>query len=347
VDPTTTVPRSRHLIAITLTAVLAAVTVAAAPTAAGAAAPAAGSHTAVADAGAPPAAAVSSASAGSAESGTAVAGSDGAGLSGAAGSGAAGSGGFSATPIAPRPPQAGIQSIIGTDQRVRVDPTTVFPARAIVQIVRTTGGSTFGCTGWLYGPSIIATAGHCVHPGGGANGGGGNGFYPRADFTIIPGRNGATNPYGTCTATQLLSVNGWTASGDETYDYAAIRLSCAVGNTTGWFGLWWQGATLTGTATTISGYPCDKPFGQQWRHAGQTVAVTHDRQIFYQNDTFGCQSGSPVYQTRAAGSSFCTGQCVMGIHAYGLHGSAPHSNNNHGTRITEGVFNNLIGWRDS
>ncbi len=111
--------------------------------------------------------------------------------------------------------------------------------------------------------------------------------------------------------------------------------------------MWWQSASLTGTATTVSGYPCDKTFGQQWRHAGQTVTATHTRQVFYQNDTFGCQSGSPVYQTRAAGSSWCVGQCVMAIHAYGLHGSSPHSTNNHGTRITESVFNNLITWRDS
>ncbi|WP_216592666.1 trypsin-like serine peptidase [Verrucosispora sioxanthis] len=217
----------------------------------------------------------------------------------------------------------------------------------MVQIVRTTNGTTWGCTGWLYGPSIIATAGHCVHPGGGQNGGGGNNFYPRGDFQIIPGRNGTSTPYGTCTATQLLSVNGWTQNGDETYDYGAIRLSCAAGNSTGWFGMWWQSASLTGTATTVSGYPCDKTFGQQWRHAGQTVTATHTRQVFYQNDTFGCQSGSPVYQTRAAGSSWCVGQCVMAIHAYGLHGSSPHSTNNHGTRITESVFNNLITWRDS
>ncbi|GIJ06792.1 trypsin-like serine peptidase [Micromonospora andamanensis] len=301
-------------------------------------------HGAVADSGAVPAAVALPTQRG-------LNGVRGSGSSGSAGTGKAGPGGsrFDAggRPAASDGDSIGIQSVIGTDNRVRVDPTTVFPSSAIVQIVRTTNGSTWGCTGWLYGPSIIATAGHCVHPGGGQNGGGGNNFYPRGDFQIIPGRNGASTPYGTCTATQLLSVNGWTQSGDETYDYGAIRLSCAAGNSTGWFGMWWQGASLTGTATTVSGYPCDKTFGQQWRHAGQTVAVTHDRQVFYQNDTFGCQSGSPVYQTRAAGSSWCVGQCVMAIHAYGLHGSSPHSTNNHGTRITESVFNNLITWRNS
>lgn len=273
-----------------------------------------------------------------------AAGADGAGASGTKGTG----------DLAPtkspeataKPPAGGInQTVIGTDSRTRVNPTTTYPTSAIVQIVRTAGSSTFGCTGWLYGANIIATAGHCVHPGGGADGGGGNGFYPRANYTIIPARNGGTNPFGTCTATQLLSVNGWTASGNEGNDYGAIRLSCNAGNNTGTFGFWWQSASLNGTATTVSGYPCDKTFGEQWRHAGMSVTATQTQQVFYQNDTFGCQSGSPVYQNRAAGSSFCTGQCVMAIHAYGLHGSSPHSNNNHGTRITEAVFNNLITWR--
>ncbi|HEX5597211.1 MAG TPA: trypsin-like serine protease [Micromonosporaceae bacterium] len=340
--PSTT-SRLRMLLAVGVTTVLATALTTAPATAAPTAATPAGAHATVTDSGTAPSAVTLATRQLGAET-------KGGGISSATGTGATVSGG--AAPGASDTSAAaadgiGIQSIIGTDNRVRVNPTTVFPARAIVQIVRTTNGTTWGCTGWLYGPSIIATAGHCVHPGAGKNGGGGNGFYPRGDFQIIPGRNGTSMPYGTCTASQLLSVNGWTQSGDETYDYGAIRLNCSVGNTTGWFGLWWQSATLTGTATTVSGYPCDKTFGEQWRHAGQTVQVTHDRQVFYQNDTFGCQSGSPVYQTRASGSAYCTGECVMAIHAYGLHGSSPHSTNNHGTRITESVYNNLITWRNS
>ncbi|QKW12432.1 serine protease [Verrucosispora sp. NA02020] len=336
--------RLRIMLAVGLSAVLASAVAAAPATAAPTTTARSGAHAAVADSGSVPSSTLSA----SVQRG--VDGSRGGGVTGAAGSGAVQPGGlrFDAGGQALKAggASAGVFSVIGTDNRVRVDPTTVFPSRAIVQIVRTTGGSTWGCTGWLYGPSIVATAGHCVHPGGGANGGGGNGFYPRGDFQIIPGRNGASTPYGTCTATQLLSVTGWTQDGSETNDYGAIRLNCAAGNTTGWFGFWWQSATLTGTASTVSGYPCDKTFGQQWRHAGQTIQVTHDRQVFYQNDTFGCQSGSPVYQTRPAGSSFCAGECVMAIHAYGVHGSAPHSTNNHGTRITESVANNLVTWRN-
>ena len=230
----------------------------------------------------------------------------------------------------------GQETVIGTDSRVRITGTTSFPYRAVVHITRDGNG---WCTGWMINANTVATAGHCVAPGG-------TGAFYTGTFRAFPGRNGSSTPYGSCTARRLYSVSGWTSSGDERYDYGALKLNCTVGNSTGWFGLWWQSASLTGLSTTISGYPGDKTFGTMWR-ATDRVRTTYERQIFYQNDTIGGMSGSPVYQSRASGSSFCSGQCAMGIHAYGLHGSSPHSTNNHGTRITQPVFNNLINWRNA
>ena len=230
----------------------------------------------------------------------------------------------------------GQETVIGADGRVQITGTTTFPYRAVVHITRNGNG---WCSGWMINANTVATAGHCVAPGG-------TGAFYSGTFRVFPGRNGASTPYGSCTARRLYSVSGWVSSGDETYDYGALKLDCTVGNSTGWFGFWWQSATLTGLSATTSGYPADKPFGTMWRSIDQ-VRVTHDRQIFYLNDTFNGQSGSPVYQNRPSGSSFCVGQCAMGIHAYGLHGSSPHSTNNHGTRITQPVFNNLVNWRNA
>ena len=70
------------------------------------------------------------------------------------------------------------------------------------------------------------------------------------------------------------------------------------------------------------------------------------RQVFYQTDTVGGQSGSPVLDLNRTGP-FCTGQCSSAIHAYGLHGAAPHSNNNHGTRIVKAVSDNLVAWKNT
>ena len=223
-------------------------------------------------------------------------------------------------------------SIIGADNRTRVHPTTTYPARAVV-LITYDGGR---CSGWLYGNNIVATAGHCVNSGG-SDGSGGNW---RTNIRVYPGRDGNSfAPFGSCGAKRLFSVDGWINQSDERYDYGAIKLDCTVGDTTGWFGYHSQPAGLKNMSTTLPGYPGDKPL-TQWQSTGQ-VDVTRANQIFYMNDAIAGQSGGPVYFNRA----FCGGPCAMAIHAYGLHGSPPHSEFNHGTRITEEVFDNLYAWK--
>lgn len=215
----------------------------------------------------------------------------------------------------------GILSVIGTDGRTRVTDTTVFPYRAIVHISSSIGG----CTGWMISSRTVATAGHCIHNGSWAT-----------NVVVAPGRNGSSYPYGTCTAASLHSVSGWTSSKDTNYDYGAIRLNCSVGNTTGWIGFRWTSSSLTGVAENISGYPGDKTTGTQWQHADQ-IRNTLTYKLEYQNDTYGGQSGSPVYQ--ASHSACSGGPCAIAIHTNG------GSTYNRGTRITEAVFNNLNNWK--
>jgi glutamyl endopeptidase len=222
----------------------------------------------------------------------------------------------------------GITTIIGTDNRVQVTSTTTYPYRAIAQISFTQGGSTYGCTGWLINANTVATAGHCVYD---------NGAWS-SNVRVYPGRNGSSTPYGSCSALRLHSVTGWTQNRNPVYDYGAIKLNCSVGNTTGWFGYRWQSASLTGQATQLFGYPCDKPYPTLWGMS-DSVRQSDVRQLHYANDTFGCQSGSPVWNSTAT----CT-TCGIAIHAYGVYGGSSY---NRGTRITEGAFNNLTNWRNA
>ncbi len=224
----------------------------------------------------------------------------------------------------------GIESIIGPDSRKRVGKTTDFPARATVLVTFSAGR----CTGWLIGKDTVVTAGHCVHPGDGGS------FYPVRSYKIFPGRNGSANPYGSCTARWTASVRGWTVEGKDDFDYGAIKLNCTIGNTTGWYGYFWTRASLTGLPTIVSGYPGDKPL-TQWR-SDDLVRVTQSRRVFYQNDTVGGVSGAPVYYNRAG-----CGLCSMAVHAYGIYDRPPFSTNNHGTRITKAVFDNLNAWRSA
>jgi glutamyl endopeptidase len=226
----------------------------------------------------------------------------------------------------------GQETIIGADNRAPVTSTT-YPYRAVALI--TMDGSR--CSGWMIGPNTVATAGHCVHTGGSG------GVWSR-NVRVYPGYTGTSAPYGSYAARKLYSVNGWTSSRNEEYDYGAVKLSSSVGSTTGWFGFWWQSASLTGLSTRIAGYPGDKPL-TQWR-SDDNVDATTTRQVFYQNDTVGGMSGGPVYRYGSSGS-VCPGYCGMAVHAYGIHGTGYHAKYNHGTRITQSVFNNLLSWRNA
>lgn len=240
------------------------------------------------------------------------------------------------------------ESVIAPDRRVQVTTTTTYPARATVWITFNKSSTSTGwsCTGFMIAPNVVATAGHCVNFGAS----GGTGFFQKSSYRIYPGRNGSTIPYtcpggSTVLASQLWTNSTWNSSGAETNDYGAITLSCNIGTTVGYFG-WTTGNQAIGNEVDTQGYPGDKPSGTQWdadncttstvstSFVQCTIQATSSTQLFYKNDTFGGQSGSPLFTVTSSG---CT--CAIGIHAYGLHGSSPHSTNNHGTRVNSTVAN--------
>ncbi|MCG8347939.1 MAG: serine protease [Chloroflexales bacterium] len=218
--------------------------------------------------------------------------------------------------------QVSPESVIGPDGRYRITATTSYPYRAIAFITSNIGS----CSGWLIGPDTVATAGHCIHNGNWAS-----------NVRVYPGRSSSSTPYGSCGATRLYSVTGWTRDRNRDYDYGAIKLNCDVGDTTGWFGFRWQSSSMNGQSTYLAGYPGDKSYATMWRHDDQ-VRETRSRRLYYANDTYGGQSGSPVWN----GRSNCS-PCGIAIHAYGRDSTGY----NGGTRITEAVFNNLLNWKNA
>jgi glutamyl endopeptidase len=241
----------------------------------------------------------------------------------------------SQTKLPPRMPQAP-ESVIGLDGRTRVMDTTVYPNSAIAYVESTYGTATYTCTAWFIGPSTLATAGHCVHEGMGGN---------WADEVVVyPGRNGASAPFGSDTATVLYSVLGWVNNGDHRYDYGAIQVAGNWQNTVGYFGFFWNrdNTIFQNKKFKLFGYPGDKGNAdEQWGMNGKIKQV-QARKFFYNHDTFGGQSGSPVWKNRAE----CGGPCGAAIHAYGV-GVQPYTTFNSGTRINRQVFNNLKAWKNS
>ncbi|MDQ2583013.1 trypsin-like serine peptidase [Saccharothrix yanglingensis] len=224
------------------------------------------------------------------------------------------------------PDEQSTASIIAPDERTRVNPTTVYPARANVYFTYTKpNGATSWCTGWLYAANAVATAGHCVHSGGPSGGW-------NTAFTVHPGRNGATSPYGSCGTSAVYSVTGWVQDASVEYDYAGLKLDCTIGTTTGWYGMNWAATPTVGTPVTSAGYPQDKPSATQWTTTSAISAV-HTRQLAYHLDTTGGQSGSPVHHVG------CSTYCADAVHAYG------YGDHNRGTRITEAAFANLHNWK--
>ncbi len=222
-------------------------------------------------------------------------------------------------------------SVIGGDGRTRVPDTTVFPYSAIVQLeVDFRFGSAL-CSGWMMGPDTVATAAHCLYYSG-------LGGWAEA-ITAYPGRDGNVAPFGSVVATHWNVRQKWIDTQGPRHDYGVIQLADPIGNTVGYFGYQYNAKNqfYLGKPVTLSGYPGDKygdEAGTQWMMDGQIDKV-QKRRLFYTIDTYGGQSGSPLYGkwTRKE----CD-PCAFGIHSYGVGG---HWTMNSATRITKPVFNFL------
>jgi glutamyl endopeptidase len=235
------------------------------------------------------------------------------------------------------------ESVIGADGRTQTLNTTTFPARAVGQIeFHQSQGlhpGDFICTGWLIDRNSILTSGHCAWDPPILAGGGGGGSIESATF--FPGRNGGSNPFGSCPVTSLwVPPTEWAQNNQPYYDFAVMNFAnpgtcAAIGDTTGWFGVVALNDlnALNNMPATVRGYPGDKPFGTHWTMSGR-IAKANKRMTFYPMDTFGGQSGSPVYRVRSQSAPFCQGPCGMAIHGYGVGLPGPGQNNNAGPRLT-------------
>jgi glutamyl endopeptidase len=218
--------------------------------------------------------------------------------------------------------------VIGTDDRIRINNTTSYPWRTICSLrITAQDNSQWIGTGWLVGHRTVITAGHVVY------------IHSRGGWVkeveVIPGRNGASFPYGSCKSSNLKSVKGWTESRKRTHDYGAIILpqNCKYGQQLGYFGYGnYSTSTLNNLNVNLSGYPGDKPSGTQWWHARNISRVTA-RTLVYNIDTAGGQSGSPVW--RVVNNK----RYAVGIHTNGS------SAGNSATRITKPVFDNIQKWK--
>jgi V8-like Glu-specific endopeptidase len=235
--------------------------------------------------------------------------------------------------------RVGNETVLGTDERVRISDTEKLPWRMVAGlrlVPKPPFTSTYIGTGWFIGPKTLLTAGHCV--------------FSESDFggwigsiDVSPGRNGTKLPYGTVTATRFSALNVWQASANADFDMGCIHLDEALGAKVGYFKVAsMSDSDLEGALLNISGYPADRGNGEQQYFHANRVLRTSARRIYYDIDTYGGQSGSPVWHQSDPQSE----PIAVAVHAYGVGGTASNLGivANSGPRLTPEVVETIKQW---
>jgi len=224
-----------------------------------------------------------------------------------------------------------LETVIGTDERIRISDTEKYPWRISASLLITAAdNSQWIGTGSFISARTLVTAGHCVYI---KNSGvpGRDGWVKK--IQVMPGRNENNLPYGGMTATEFFSVKGWGDAGEENYDYGAIILPASFPQNLGHFKFGvYDDAILLGNIANVEGYPGDKPSGTLW-YDKREISNVNPAKVFYAADTAGGQSGCPVYIIEDGERR------GIAIHTYG--GRTANS----GTRISTQVFDNLVAWK--
>jgi len=223
-----------------------------------------------------------------------------------------------------------LEVVIDQDDRTAVPDPTEFPWRHICSLhIESQGGRHYVGTGWFIGPSTLMTAGHCVylHDDGG---------WPKS-VVVTPALNGTVQPYGQAIATRFHSTEGWTQRRDTNCDYGALQLNdpdAHFGDLPGWFAFGaLDDANLKTNLANIAGYPADLDRASRLYFHSRLVTSVSASKLFYDIDTYGGQSGSPIFFT--IGDE----RVAVGVHTTGS------STSNSGTRITDEVAQNMRLWR--
>ena len=217
------------------------------------------------------------------------------------------------------------------DDREKITSTSSYPWSTICKLFITAeNGSEYIGSGFIVDEFHILTCGHCIyiHESGGWV----------DEVEVVPGMDGAYEPFGSAYATYFRTSTRWTDDEMEEHDWALVTLDRNIGSLTGWMGIQTDSFTspiYTGTLHT-AGYPGDINNGYSMYYDSDSGEDADEYSHWYWMDTAGGQSGSPVWLEDEQGDPY-----VLSIHAYEYENGEYA---NMGTRINDDKFDQIISW---
>jgi glutamyl endopeptidase len=238
----------------------------------------------------------------------------------------------------PKPSGAGANLSVFEDGWQIEASTTSAPWRMICSLKIHTANGIFRGTGWLCGPSLLITCGHCVHSarfGGWAR-----------EISIAPGFSWGAAPFGRTVSRNFSCPDEWQAGGSKDHDIGCVHLNEPVGNTVGWFKT--KSVPPSGLQSgdvSVAGYPqYDGGYDLLLRHTG-AVRTRRNGRVFYHVDTKEGQSGGPVWMA----NDDPIAPHVVAVHTYEKEQTPPDipQDVNSGTVITSDVLDLILRWQSA
>ncbi|MFX1500296.1 MAG: carboxypeptidase regulatory-like domain-containing protein [Promethearchaeota archaeon] len=222
-----------------------------------------------------------------------------------------------------------VESVIGSDGRVRITPTTSYPWRTIVKLYITAADSSLWVgSGAMIDAFHVLTAGHCayLHDNGGW----------ASSIEVVPAMDNLDDPIGNAWMTFMRSYTGWTADENPGHDWAVLTLDRNIGSYTGWMGRITAGSSsyIYDQTMNVAGYPTDLDGGDNMYWDSDSGDGATSLNHYYWADTYGGMSGGPVWRY-VEGSRY-----IMTVHAYGREGT----DSNYGTRLNQDKFDRIPTW---